>query len=335
MVMYANQMVESWQDKTSLDIESEMANVTMNIVVKALFDVDLHSDTGDLQAAMLKTFEIMDRRIQRVLPIPGWLPTEENKQLQSANEVLQKRIGGIIEDRRVSGEDHGDLLSMLLLAQDEDDGTGMSNQEVYNEVLTLFAAGHETTAGTLTWAFYLLSQHPEIAEALYEQVNSVLGDRPATLEDLRLLPLTAQIIKEAMRLYPPAWAITRQANEDVEIADYALKKRNIVVVSPWTLHRHPDFWDAPEEFRPSRFDDENEGNIPRYAYFPFGGGPRVCIGNSFAMMEAQLVLATVAQHYRLNLDPNQVVEPERRFTLKAKYGMTMLPEKQERVMIPV
>ena len=335
MVQFTERMVRNWDGKDTLEIDREMANVTMNVVVKTLFDVDLHDETSDLQQAMLNMFSIIDHRIQRVIQIPGWLPTKENQTLADANEVMQRRIGGIIEDRRTSGEDKGDLLSMLLLSQDEENGDGLNNTEVYNEVLALFAAGHETTAGTLTWAWYLLSQHPEYAEALHEEVDRVLGGKPATLENLKELTLTEQIIKETLRLYPAAWAISRQAVEETEIGEYPVQKGTIMVASPWTIHRHPDYWENPDEFRPERFNAENEPNIPRYAYFPFGGGPRICIGNAFAMMEAQLILATVAQHYSLKLDPAQVVEPERRFTLIPKYGMKMLLEKRETVLEPV
>jgi cytochrome P450 len=246
------------------------------------------------------------------------------------DEMIQK----FIDDRRASGEDKGDLLSMLLLARDED-GTGqMNDKQVRDEAMTLFGAGHETTAVALTWTWYLLSQHPEVEARLHEELNIALGGRQPTLEDLPRLPYTEMIIKEAMRLYPPAFGTTREANTNAEIAGYTIKKGQVVYVNIYGVHRDSRFFPDPDRFDPERFSPENEKQIQKYAYLPFGGGPRVCIGNAFAMMEARLILATVAQKYRLKLAPGHQVAPSRLFTLRPKFGMKMVAARRESVLNP-
>jgi cytochrome P450 len=197
--------------------------------------------------------------------------------------------------------------------------------------MTVFGAGHETTSGALTWTFYLLSQHPEVEAKLLEEINRVLGDRLPTFNDLPNLPYTEMIIKESMRLFPPAWSTTREAIEDVTIGDYAVAKRNTILINIYGIHRDERFFPNALQFDPERFSADNEKNIPRYAYMPFGAGPRVCIGNAFAMMEARLLLATIAQRYQLTLAPGQVVEPHRVFTLRPKFGMKMVVTVRETV----
>jgi len=329
MVDYALAMVNRWQADSVYDMYHEMTDVTMNIVVKTLFDVDITTDTSELGSAMNTVFQIADNRIKRVIQIPIWIPTAENRELTRVISIIKSRLNRIIQERRESGEDRGDLLSMLLMAQDEETGLGMTDEQVYHEVIALFAAGHETTANTITWTLLLLAQNPEILQNLREEIDTVLGNRRATMDDLRHLPYTEMVIKESMRLYPTAWGITRQTIEPVEVGGHQLKKNALVMVAPWTLHRDERWWDNPEEFRPERFSPENEANIVKYSYIPFGGGPRVCIGNAFAMMEAQLVLATILQHRELQLVSDLPVQPDRVFTLRPKGGLQMRVTKRE------
>jgi cytochrome P450 len=219
-------------------------------------------------------------------------------------------ILGIIEQRRNSGGDQGDLLSMLLLAQDEDDGGQMTDRQVRDEAVTLFLAGHETTANTLAWTFYLLAKHPEVAAKLTEVLDRVLGGRKPTLQDLGQLTYTEWVIKEAMRLYPPAWALNiRTPQVDVEIDGYTIPKGSSVFISPYVMHHDPRYFAEPEAFKPERWANDFEKTLPRYVYFPFGGGPRVCIGNSFAMMEARLILADIAQQFEMTVADTVVPQP--------------------------
>lgn len=322
MTHYASQLIAGWRDDALLDIEREMTALTMQIVGKTLFDAEITEEdaTG---AAVRTVLRSIDKRFNQLLPTPEWLPLRENRQMKAAQKHLDGVIQAFIDERRKTGEDRGDLLSMLLLAQDENQGS-MSDKQLRDEVMTIFGAGHETTSGALTWAWYLLSQHPQIAAHLHEEIDRVLGDRLPTYADLTRLPWTDMIIKEAMRLYPPAWGVTRETIAPVSIHNYPLRRGVTVVINIIGIHHDARFYDDPGAFIPQRFSAENEKNIPKYAYLPFGAGPRVCIGSSFAMMEARLLLATIAQKFTLSLAPSQVVVPERVFTLRPKFGMKMV-----------
>jgi cytochrome P450 len=214
---------------------------------------------------------------------------------------------------------------MLLMAQDEDDGTGMTDEQVRDEVMTIFLAGHETTATALTWVWYLLSQHPEVETRLHDELDRVLGDRAPGLADLPQLKYVEMVVKETMRLYPPAWNFGRQPVENIEIGGYTIRKGSTVFISPYVMHHHPRYFEDPETFDPERFSPENEARITKFSYIPFGAGPRVCIGNSFAMMEAQLILATMAQRCRLSLLPGQEVALEALVTLRPRDEIRMVP----------
>ncbi|MFN8447157.1 MAG: cytochrome P450 [Anaerolineae bacterium] len=255
--------------------------------------------------------------------------------MKQAMTGLDGMIQRFIDDRRKSGEDKGDLLSMLLLARDEDDGGMMTDRQVRDEAMTVFGAGHETTASALMWTWYLLSQHPDIEARLLDELDAVLGDRPARLDDLPRLTYTEMVVKEAMRLYPPAWSLTRQTVDEVDIGGYSIGKGKVVVVNIYGMHRDARYFPDPDRFDPERFSPENEKLIPKYAYLPFGGGPRVCIGNAFAMMEAKLVVATIARQFHLALAPGQQVKPERVFTLRSKYGMRMVATERQPEAVPV
>lgn len=324
MVDYTLDMLEGWQADQQYDIDDAMMKLTMKIVSKTLFDAELPAEANDIGNAVAALQEITVEEFKSGLSLPDWLPTPRNRRRKAATKVLDKAVLQFVKDRRASGEDKGDLLSMLLLAQDEDDGGMMDDQQVRDEAVTLFAAGHETTSNALTWTWYLLSQHPEVMTRLQDEVDSVLGGRPPTLDDLAQLKYTEMVIKESMRLYPPAWILmSRTPKETVNIGGYQIDPGDWIYVSPYVTHRNPEFFPNPESFDPEHFTEDNEAALPRYAYFPFGGGARVCIGNSFALMEARLILATVVQRYRLELVPGQEIVPEPEITLRPRNGLQM------------
>jgi cytochrome P450 len=323
MVDYAQRMLDGWQDGQTRDIDQEMMKLTMSIVARTLFDADVSGDAEAVGRAMTVIQQIANQQFNSVIPpLPEWIPTTQNRRERQAVEALDRVLARIVNERRASGEDTGDLLSMLLLAEDEN-GERMTDQQVRDEAMTLFLAGHETTSNALTWTWYLLSQHPEIETKLHDELTIVLGGRAPTLNDLPQLKYTEMVVKESMRLYPPAWGISREPLEDVEIGGYTLEKGKPVFIVPYVQHRDSRWFDEPERFLPERWEEGFEERLPRYAYMPFGGGPRVCIGNSFAMMEARLLLATIAQHVRLSLRPGYKVEPEPMITLRVKGGLPM------------
>lgn len=323
IVAYGRRMVAGWQDGEQVDINEEMMTVTMQIIGKVLFDADVSDDAHDLGEAITVGIEAAMDKIRHVITLPTWIPTKKNRRHNGAFELLDKTIDEIIEARRATMEDKGDLLSMLLLSVDEA-GERMNDKQVRDEAMTLFLAGHETTANALTWTLYLLAQHPEIIEKLTDEIDRVLGDRPATMADLRQLPYTEMVLKEGMRLYPPAWILTRLVMEPIEFERFTAEPNSILMVSQYLTHRDPAIWDDPLVFDPERFTPEAEKERHKYAYFPFGGGPRVCIGNSFAMMEGQLLLATILQQHTVELIPDQEVVPQPMITLRPRDGIQMI-----------
>lgn len=314
MVALTKAELDTWQQDDVIDVDQVMAEITMRIIVKTMFNTGIDEDIDELGQAIQDLFAIAGAGVTSLLQLPLWVPTPRNQKVKLYSEKLTDMYQRIMNEWREHGEDRGDLLSMLMLSE-YDDGTKMSDAQIMSELGTIFGAGHETTAKTLTFAWYMLSENPDIAAKLHEEVDQVLGGRLATLADLKQLTYTEQIIKETMRLFPAAIAVSRVAIEDVEIGGHTVKKGQSVGVSFWTLHRDERWYPEPLKFDPERWSPENEAKIPRYAYVPFGAGPRVCLGNQFAMMEAQLVLATIAQHYTLTLREGVKIEPEYRFAL--------------------
>lgn len=264
-----------------------------------------------------------NQRINSAVQIPDWVPTARNRRERRSLAKLDVMLQEMIRTRRESSSDGGDLLSSLLSAVDADDGTRMSDRQLRDEMMTLFLAGHETTANALTWTWYLLSQHPEVEARLLDETRNVLRGRTPTASDLPSLPYSDMVVREAMRLYPPAPGFAREPIEDVNIGGYVVPKGSLITVSTYALHRDPRFFPDPESFDPERFAPGWEERVPRYAYLPFGGGPRACIGSGFAMMEARLVLSTVAQRFQLRLEPNQQVVPMQLVTVRPKHGIRM------------
>ncbi len=321
MVEHAQQLLSRWQPDQECEIDQEMMKLTLGIVAKTLFNAYV-SDVADLVSKNFGALQkIADAKFNSALPIPSWVPTRRNLEEKRAISELDKVIDRLISEHRASGEDNGDLLSMLLLAVDEEGSGQMTDQQIRDELMTLFLAGHETTANTLVWTWCLLAQYPDVEAKLHEELDRVLGGRVPTIQDLPQLPYTNMVVKESMRLYPPAWAFNRGPLEDVPIGDYVLKKGAMVIVSPYLIHRDGRFHDDPTRFVPERFADGYEKRLPKCAYFPFGGGPRICIGQSFALMEANLLLATIAQHYSLMIVPGQQILPDPLITLRPKYSI--------------
>lgn len=322
MVSYAQRMVDSWQPGETRNIADDMMKLTLYIVAKTLFDTDVSGDSDRVGEALEVLLHSVIEQSQIMLRLPEWVPTPARRRKRWSIDTLHQVVMSIIQQRRADPVDHGDLLSMLMLSED-DSGERMSDAEVRDEALTIFLAGHETTANALTWTVYLLSQHPAIESKLVAELESVLQGRTPSLEDVPNLRYTEQVIKESMRLYPPAWSMGRQTIEPVELGGYTIPPRHSVIIIPYVTHRDPRFFPDPDRFDPDRFLPENEKAMHRYAYLPFGGGPRICIGNGFALMEAKLILATVLQRYRLPLIPSHPVEPEALVTLRPRHGMSM------------
>jgi cytochrome P450 len=322
MVDHTLKMLDTWRDGAAIHIDREMMKLTLGIACKTLFDTDVSGDAERVGVLLAQVLDITNERFSSVVDLPKWMPTPQRARNARLIGELDAIIQRFIDQRRKSGEDHGDLLSMLMLAEDEN-GEHMSDKQLRDEVMTLFFAGHETTANTLTWAWYLLSQHPEARAKLWQEVDSALGGQVPTLVDLSKMPYTDQIIKESLRLYPPAPAMNREPVEDVTIGGYTVPKGVQLSLSIYAMQRSDRYFDHPDDFDPERFSPEREKQIPRYAYLPFGGGPRVCIGNMFAMMEARLVLAAVAARYDLALLPEPKVVPEQLVTIRPRYGIQM------------
>lgn len=330
MAAYARRRAESWRDGETFDVAREMAAYTLAVVGKTLFDADIEGEAheiGDALSASIAAFNFMTLPMGELLMR---LPFPAVRRFERARDRLDATIYRMITERRASGADRGDLLSMLLLAHDtEGDGSGMTDVQLRDEAITLMLAGHETTANALDWTWYLLSRHPEVEAKLHAEVDA-LGGELAGAADMARLPYTRAVIAESMRLFPPAWVIGRTALEDHAVRDHVIRKGSLVLVSQWVTHRDPRWWDDAESFVPERW--LGEGREPgrwggqrggRFSYFPFGAGTRVCIGEQFAWMEATLAVATFAQRWRLRLVADHPVEPQAIITLRQRHGAKM------------
>jgi cytochrome P450 len=304
-----------------VDVLDEMMRLGLRVAGTTLFSTDISNEADAIGPAFRTAFSHISYRMNTPPPVPLWLPTPRNRAFRRAKALLDRVVLEIIEARRKATTRPDDLLSLLLAAQDEETGAGMTDQQLKDEVLTLLTAGHETVGAALSWAWYLLGQHPQAQNDLADEVRGVLQGRSPTGDDLAQLPLTRAVFEESMRLYPPAHGQPREAIRTDEINGFTIPARTTVVLSQWVTHRHPDFWEDPEKFRPERFLPGQAANRPKFAYFPFGGGPRVCIGNTFAMLEGPLVLATIIQRFRVELVPGQTITPDPTFTLRPKPGV--------------
>jgi len=320
MVNYTRRLTANWQSGQTLDMHREMMRLTLEIVVRCLFRADVSNDVdhvGDTLQELVKPFAAQ-ATLKWILN--NRLPTPTHIRFHRLARKIDDVVYRIIAERRASRKDEGDLLSMLLAARDED-GSQMTDQQLRDEVMTLFLAGHETTALTLGWSWYLLGKNPETEAKFHAELDTVLGHRDASFSDLPQLKFTEQIVKESMRLYPPAYGLGREAINDCEIGNYYVPAGTQVFMFQWATHRDARFFDQPLEFKPERWTPEFEARLPKYAYFPFGAGPRICIGASFAMMEMILVLATIGRQFRLALVPNHPVETYPAMSLRPKDGV--------------
>ena len=300
MSQYAREESDAWHDGQTTDIHEEMMRTTLRIVAKTLFDADVRAEVDEIGEAMDISVKMFTRAMSPFGPLLNRLPLPSNVRFRRAYARLLETIDRFIAERRSTGIDHGDLLSMLLRATDsENDGSGMSDKQLRDECMTLFTAGHETTANALTFTWHLLSHHPDIQRRLHAEIDEALGDRLPGRADVERLPFTRNVIAESMRLYPPAWAIGRQAKSPVEIGGYLIPRDAVVLFCPWIVHHDARWWREPEKFDPDRWTDSGATARPRWAYFPFGGGSRSCIGESFAWMEAILVIAAIARRWRM------------------------------------
>jgi cytochrome P450 len=335
MVAFTQRRLSTWADGETRDLHEELMGLTLEIVCKTLFDADV---SREAESEVGQAVSMADESLDRVLTsfqffLPEWVPVPANVRVRRAVRRLDAVLYRIIEEHRSSGLDRGDLLSTLLRARDEDDGTHMSDRQLRDEAMTLFLAGHETTSNALTWALYLLSQNPSAEAALHAELDQVLGGRAPTFEDVPRLAYTENVVSETLRLFPPAPALGREAAGDTELGGYPVRKRTDVILSQWVIQRDQRWFDEPDQFRPERWEGDLARRIPRFAYFPFGGGQRTCIGSSFATMEATTLLATIAQRFRLRLVPGHPAEPQARFTLRPAHGMRMVLEARRPVSV--
>ncbi len=325
MVALGQRMLDRWTPGQAMDVHEEMMAVTLSIVADALFSSDVSQSAGDVGRGLEATLRHFQWWSRNGFLVPLWVPVGPNVMFLRARRRLDAVVNGIITERRESGERQDDLLDMLLAARDED-GSAMSPKQVRDEVMTLMLAGHETTANSLTWTFYLLSQHPEIEAPLLDEVRAVLQGRSPSIADLPNLKYTEMVVKESMRLYPPVWVLGYDATDDVQIGPYTVRKGTAVFMSQWVNHHDARWFPEPMAFRPERWAEPRIKTLPTYAYFPFGGGERMCIGKSFALMEAQLLLATIVQRYHLDLVREQTIALDPSVTLRPREGVRMIAQ---------
>jgi cytochrome P450 len=314
MAELTNRMLDSWSSGKSVWIDREFETLTSQIALKTLFDLDDPGDRDRFAEALHLAFDLMTARLRQVFKVPLWMPTPANIRLQRAIAELDRTVQNFIASGRSRRQVGEDLLSRLLLAQHED-GTRMNDRLLRDEAMTLYLAGHETTAQTLTWTWYLLSQHRDVEEKLVSEWQNTLASKTPTAATLPRLSYTAAVIAESMRLFPPVYVIGREATTDVELGGYCVKRGYTVLMSQWVNHRDPKYFPEPEDFRPERWANGLAKRLPKFAYYPFGGGQRMCVGNTFALMEATIILAAVGQRYRFTLDPDAVIGLKPQITL--------------------
>lgn len=321
MVALTGRMLKGWREGDVMDVHPEMMGLTLRIAAKTLFDTEVEQDIADMEQALDDLIMEVAARFKRPVLIPDAVPLPGHLRYRRAIRTVERVVARVIEERRRTGyEDRPDFLSRLMAARD-DDGHAMSDKQLRDEAITLLLAGHETTALALSWTFFLLGQHPQTSRRVADEVAQVLEGRPVTSQDLPNLKFTESVLWEAMRLYPPAWGIGRESTAPFQLGEYSFPKGVTIFISPWVLHRNARYFDDPETFRPERWLDGLHERLPRFAFMPFGGGPRICIGHRFAMMEAMLILSTIVQAFQLEWLPEHPVKPFPSITLRPQGGV--------------
>lgn len=331
MIEFAEKKSDEWQNGKEYDISKEMMLLTLNIVGKTLFNANVADEADEVGRSMTHLVELFDYLLLPFSELLEKLPLPHSRRFKKAKTTLDEVIYSIINERRKSGEDKGDLLSMLLLAQDEDDGGQMDDKQVRDECLTLFLAGHETTANALTWTWYLLSKHADAEAEFHAELDQVFAAKERlTAEDYPKLKFTEAVLAESMRLFPPAWGLGRLAIKDHELGGFRIPEKSLLLMSMYILQRDERFWAEAKSFKPERFLAENavKEASNKFIYFPFGGGVRRCIGEQFAWMEGVLLLASLGRKWRFKLNPEQRIVPQPMITLRSKYGMKMRVERR-------
>jgi cytochrome P450 len=328
MLDIVRERLSKWTDGQTVEIQSEMMYWTFAIAVRTLFDADLSAE-GELGEALTEAQHYLSERLDNLvlLMLPEWVPFPANVRLHEAIKKIDGFIYRMIEERRGFTTGRKDLLSTLLDVRD-DDGTGMTDQQIRDEVFTLFFAGHETTAVTMSWVLHLLSEHPRVEQRLLDELTTVLGDREPTPADAMKLEYTYQVIREAMRIRPPVWMIGREPAADCEIGGYPVEKGTAILMSQWVNHHDEKYFENPEQFSPERWTNEFTSRLPKFAYYPFGGGPRICIGNNFALLETILLLASILRSFHLESVPGQQIEMVPAVTLRPRNGIKMTLKKR-------
>jgi cytochrome P450 len=333
MATAAQSAMADWDrraDGQRLALDQEMMALALRVAGQALFNVDLrHGEASVLGAAFTNMSEYLNYRMGSPFQPPAWVPTRANRQLNRTRRVLDEKIYALIRARRASAEEHNDLLGMMMAARDADTGEAMTDATLRNEILVMMFAGHETTAVTLGWAFYLLSQNPQVEALLHAELDTVLAGRAPAIADLPSLPYARRVVDETLRLYPPAWGIARQQVQADMLGGYHIPADAAITLVINNVHRDPRFWEAPERFDPDRFTPQRSAGRHPFAYMPFGAGPRQCIGNQFALTEAHLVLASIAQRYQFRMAAGHPVQPRPVFVLRTSHGLPMTAHRRK------
>lgn len=335
MAQVGEQRIAGWENHTgrTIDIAAEMMQLALEVISQTMFTTRMAQHIGQISHALQVSIKYAFDSFHNPLQLPLWVPTARNREFRAVTQFMDGLIYGLLAERRRIGASHGDLLDLLLQARDEETGAGLTDQELRDEALTIFAAGHETTANALAWTWYLLATHPEAKARFHEEVDRVLQGRTPNADDLQHLPYTRAIFDESLRLYPPAPAVQRKAATSTTVGGLSLPEGALVLVGTFNLHRHPDFWPNPEQFQPERWLD-GEWPATRYAYLPFGAGPRACVGIHFASVEGPLLLALIGRRYDLHLAQERV-EPQLMVTLRPKGGIKMTAQPRQVPVVSV
>ncbi|HEY7328565.1 MAG TPA: cytochrome P450 [Gemmataceae bacterium] len=322
---FTSEMLENWKSwvekEETFDLGEQITTLALRVIAKAILGIDF----ANVDKELLESFEIAidhaNTVLDSVVPVPDWVPTPAHLRFRHAKKVLDTQVIQLIEQHRRDKLQGKDLLSLMMSVRDEETGQGLSDELLRDQTLTFFGAGHETTAQSLKWLFYMLSRHPAVEQKVQEEIRRVLGGRTPTFKDAAAMPYTKMVIHEVMRVWPPVWMMEREAAVEDELGGYVVPPGTQVAFSQWVMHRHPKYWENPEGFDPERFSSERSAGRAHGAYFPFGAGPRVCIGNTFSLMEMQMIVPTILQKYRLDVMPSPPVVPKPTFTLRPMYGV--------------